>query len=51
VKIKSRKQYFADYYQRNKAKMDKRTKLYYKNNPEVKLFANYEYRKKVKGVG
>lgn len=43
-----RSKYFADYYKKNKEKMDAATKAYYKNNPEAKKVANKKYRDKVK---
>lgn len=42
-----RTEYFADYYQKNKKKADKRTKLYYKKNKEFKAMENKKYRDKV----
>ena len=43
-----RKKYFADYYQKNKKKMDKATKKYYKKRGKrFKQEENLKYRNKV----
>jgi hypothetical protein len=41
-----RKKYLADYYQKHKEVMDKRTKRFFKNNIEKKQEYNLTHRKK-----
>lgn len=46
--MKSRKQYFADYYQRNKKRMNTQTKKWIHDHPEWKRKANMRYRENKK---